>query len=35
MKMTIYGTDYAKEILDLVPSKNLEVKYGGESPTVE
>lgn len=35
MKMTIYGGDYSKEILALVPAKNLEVKYGGESPNVE
>jgi hypothetical protein len=34
MKMSIYGSDYPKEILAVVPAKNLEVKYGGESPNV-
>lgn len=35
MKMSIYGSDYAKEIMELVPENSLEVKFGGKSPTVD
>ena len=28
-KMSIYGSDYKKAMLELIPEENLECKYGG------
>ena len=33
-KMSIYGDDYAADILKLVPASNLEKKYGGACENV-
>jgi hypothetical protein len=34
MKMSIYGRDYPRYMLEIIPAKNLQAKYGGESPDV-
>ena len=34
LKMSIYGSDYAKHILELVEAQNLEQKFGGSAPNV-
>jgi hypothetical protein len=34
-KMSVYGTDYKKDLLALVPAHNLEAKYGGSAMNVE
>lgn len=31
-KMSVYGDDYAKHILELVDANQLETRYGGTAP---
>ena len=33
-KMSVYGTDYKKDMLELIDSASLEEKYGGTAPNV-
>jgi len=33
-KMSVYGTDYKKDLMALVPAQNLEQKYGGSAMNV-
>lgn len=34
-KMNIYGSDYKKDLLELVPAQHLEAKYGGSAMNIE
>ena len=33
-KMSVYGNNYQKDMLELIPEENLEKKYGGKSENV-
>mmetsp|Transcript_16361 Transcript_16361/g.25298 ORF Transcript_16361/g.25298 Transcript_16361/m.25298 type:complete len:81 (+) Transcript_16361:619-861(+) len=33
-KMSIYGGDFKKNVMELIPADNLEQKYGGSCPNV-
>lgn len=35
MKMSVYGSDYSKHILQLVEADQLEQRYGGTATNVE
>ena len=33
-KMSVYGTDYGQNLMEVIPAGNLEKKYGGEADNV-